>query len=236
MTPTQSPKSLLARLHPLLALLTLAGLAASLWAVFFYAPTEREMGIVQRIFYFHVPSAITSYLAYFTVFVASILYLVTRRDQWDLLALSAVELGIMFSVIVLVTGPLWARPIWGVWWRWEPRLTAMLITFTTYVAYLLIRTYGDEGPQTRRMAAVLGILGFANVPFVHYAVRLWTPEQQLHPQEVQLQSQMQQTLYLCFGTFFVLYAFLLSWRWRLARAEQALAAQRQRLAQRNSGG
>ena len=217
----------LSRLVPVL-LLPLVSLA--LGAVFMYVPTEKQMGIVQRIFYFHVPSAISAYLAFFLVFVASIQYLRTRAPKWDWLALSAAELGMTFSLVVLITGPLWAKPIWGVYWRWEPRLTSMLIMSTTYAAYLMVRSYGARSEQTRRFAAVLGICGFANVPLVHYSVRLWTPEHQLHPTENTLAPQMEYTLYLCFAAIFLLFAYLLKRRFELERLGHAIAQVGQNIA------
>ena len=124
-------------------------------------PGERQMGAVQRIFYFHVPSAMTAFLAYAFVCVASIQYLRTKQVRWDLIARVSAELGVLFSAIVLITGPLWAKPIWGVYWRWEPRLTSMLITVTMYIAYLMVRSYSTSSAEgTRRIAAVMGIIAF----------------------------------------------------------------------------
>ena len=201
----------------------LVSLTAALLAVFLYAPTEVEMGVVQRIFYFHVPAAISAFLAFFLVFVGSIQFLRTREPRWDYLAVSAAELGVMFSLIVLITGPLWAKPIWGVYWRWEPRLTSMLILFTLYVAYLMVRAYGADVPQTQRFAAVLGILGFVNVPLVYYSVNLWAADQQLHPRKVGLSPEMQHTLALCFIAYALLFYYLLRRRLRVEEDAAALA-------------
>lgn len=219
------------RLVNVLAVVAVCGMAAAMCAALLYAPTERSMGAVQRIYYIHVPSALSAYLGFFTVLVGSVQYLRTRQEKWDLLAASAAELGVMFSVVVLVTGPLWAQPIWGVWWKWEPRLTSMLITLTTYVTYLIVRAYGDEGPQTRRLAAVFGVVAFANVPFVHYAVRLWAPEQQLHPQNVELAPAMRHTINLCYFAFFALFSWLLYLRYTVARDTEEAGLLRQRLEQ-----
>ena len=208
--------------------LVLVTMCAALYSVFIYVPTEREMGVVQRIFYFHVPAAITSFVAFFLVFVGSVQYLRTRAEQWDRLARCAAELGVLFSLIVLITGPLWARPIWGVYWRWEPRLTSMLVLFTIYLSYLIVRAYGSPTAQTQRFGAVLGILGFVNVPLVYYSVQLWAPEQQLHPREVQLQPEMQRALYVSFGATFLLFYYLLARRLRLERVADELVAIRLR--------
>ena len=196
----------------------------ALGAIFLYAPTEREMGEVQRIFYFHVPAAMTAFVAFSIVFFASIAYLKTRQERWDQIAFAAAELGVLFSTINLVTGPLWAKPVWGVYWRWEPRLTTMLITFAMYVTYLMVRSYASgQADQMRRLAAVLGIVAFVNIPLVHYSVDLWAPEQQLHPQRgIQIAPEMAQTKYLCYLAFGLLFSYLLRLRLELERSAAVL--------------
>lgn len=211
------------RLSGLFAGLVFLSMGLALYMVFIYAPTEAQMGVVQRIFYFHVPSAMTSFLAFFIVFITSIQYLRTRQEKWDQLALSAAELGVVFSLIVLITGPIWAKPIWGAWWRWEPRLTSMLIMFTMFVAYLMVRAYGTRPLQTRRLAAVLGIVGFVNVPLVHFSIELWTPEQQLHPQQVSLDPHMAYTKYASNLALFCFFFYLLHWRCQLEKGSRLLA-------------
>ena len=218
-----------ARLSILYAALLLISMIAALALVFLYVPTEKEMGLVQRIFYFHVPSAISAFVAFFLVFLGSVQYLRTQAAKWDRLARCAAELGVLFSVIVLITGPIWARPIWGVYWRWEPRLTSMLIMFSLYVAYLMVRSYGADSTRTPRLAAVLGILAFANVPLVYYSVNLWAAEQQLHPQKVALAPEMKYTLYICYGAFFLLFFFLLKRRLELEKVADELTQLRQQL-------
>ena len=220
-------KQPLAALFPALVFL---GMLGALFAVFFYVPTEREMGPVQRIFYFHVPSAFSAYGAFFLVFVGSVQFLRTRQDRWDRLAACAAELGVVYTAIVLLTGPLWAKPVWGVYWRWEPRLTSLLITFTMYVVYLMVRQYGAQDSQTHRLAAVLGVLAFVNVPIVHYSVRLWSPEQQLHPTQVELAPEMVYTLYLCYGAFFLLFCYLLQRRLELEKNARQVAQLSRQLA------
>ena len=197
------------RVHGVLTLLAMVG---ALWAVFAYAPTEQQMGPVQRIFYFHVSAAISAGLAYFLVFVGSVGYLRTRHDWWDRLGLAAAELGVLFSIFVLISGPLWARPIWGVFWRWEPRLTTMMITFTIYVAYLMVRSYGEPGERTQRFAAVVGIFAFVMVPFVRYSINLWAADQQLHPPSVDLDPAMATTKYVSYIAFALLFGYLLRLR------------------------
>ena len=207
-----------------------AAMLIALAAVFLWVPTEKEMGIIQRIFYFHVPSAMSAFLAFFLVFIGSIQYLRTREEKWDRLALSAAELGVMFGLIVLITGPLWAKPVWGVYWRWEPRLTSMLITFTIYVAYLMVRDYGAQASLAPRLGAVMGILAFANVPLVYYAVDLWSADQQLHPpRNVGLEPTMEYAKWICYATFFLLLFHLVAQRMELARIESAVVRLRQKL-------
>ena len=209
-----------------------AAMLGALAAIFLWVPTEKEMGIVQRIFYFHVPSAISAFVAFFLVFIASIQYLRTREEKWDRLALSAAELGVMFGLIVLISGPLWAKPVWGVYWRWEPRLTTMLITFTIYVAYLMVRDYGAQANQAPRLGAVFGILAFVNVPLVEYSVEMWAADQQLHPpRNVELAPEMDYTKYICYASFLLLLFRLLAQRMELARLENAVARLRQKLSE-----
>ena len=214
----------------LFSYLVFVAMLAALGAIFLWVPTEKEMGVVQRIFYFHVPAAMSSFLAFFLVFVGSVQYLRTRDDKWDRLAFCAAELGVLFALIVLITGPLWAKPVWGVYWRWEPRLTSMLITFTIYVGYLMVRQYGAHAASVQRISAVLGILAFANVPLVYYAVDLWAADQQLHPpRNVALEPTMQYTKWLCYAAFFLLLFRLIAQRMELARIEKSVALLQQKL-------
>jgi heme exporter protein C len=146
----------------------------------FAAPREATMGDVQRIFYYHVPSAWTAFLLFFVNFVACCWYLVRRSEAADALALAAAEVGVIFCTIVLITGPLWARPVWGIWWTWDVRLTTTLVLWLIYVSYLVMRHYGTGG-QVPVLASALGIFGFVDVPIVYMAIR-WFRTQ--HPQPV----------------------------------------------------
>ena len=214
-------------LPPLVCTSMLIALAAAL----LYAPTEKIMGDTQRIFYFHVPAAISAFVCFFLVFLGSVQYLRTRYAHWDRLALCAAELGVLFGLIVLVTGPLWAKPIWGVYWRWEPRLTSMLIAFSIYIAYLMVRTHGASAGQAPRLAAVLGVVAFINVPLVYYSVDLWAADQQLHPQRnVVLEPEMRYALWVCFAAFLLLLSLLLKRRLELAKIEEAVEKVQQRVA------
>jgi heme exporter protein C len=186
-----------------------------------YVPTESSMGIVQRIFYFHVPAAISAFLAFFVAFVASIGYLTTRRLSWDNVALASVEIGVMLCTIVIVTGPLWARPVWGSWWPWDPRLTTTLILWLLYISYLLLRTYSEDRAQQARFCAVLGIVAFLDVPIVYFSVKWWRG---VHPIVFGsggggIAPRMNDAFLGALFTFFLLYLLLLLLRTRLANME-----------------
>src|SRR2546423_11107763 len=146
----------------------------------FMAPTDLAMGNIQRIFYYHVPSAFVAFTCFFANLIASLWYLKSRRLSVDAWALATAEVGVIFCTVVLITGPLWARPVWGIWWTWDARLTSTLLLWLIYVSYLLLRRYSSSG-QTPLLAAVPAIFGFLDVPFVYLANRLF-PRQ--HPQPV----------------------------------------------------
>lgn len=156
-------------------------LALSLIFIFFVAREADDYpggGPLQRIFYFHVPSAWVAYLAFAVVFISSIAYLRTAERRWDLLAHGSAELGVLFTSLVLITGPIWARPSWGTWWQWDARLTSTLILWLTYLGYLFLRSLTRDPARSGRLAAVVGIVGFLDVPIVHFSVRWWRT---LHP-------------------------------------------------------
>jgi len=162
------------------ALVTLVLLTYGLREALVSAPTEQTMGDVQRIFYYHVPSAWTAMILFFINFCASIWYLVQRNIVSDAIAVATAEVGVVFCTIVLITGPLWARPVWGIWWTWDARLTSTLILWLIYVSYLILRRYATGG-QTQVLAAVLAVFGFLDVPLVYMAIR-WFRTQ--HPSPV----------------------------------------------------
>ena len=183
-------------------------------AIFLYAPTERLQGPVQRIFYVHVPLAWIAYLAFFVVFVASGLYLWKRSPRWDRLARASAEIGVVCTTLVLVTGSLWAKPIWGTWWSWDARLTTTLVLWLIYLAYLVLRAYVEEPGRAARYAAVLGIVGFVDVPIIHQSVVWWRT---LHPGPTVVQESggtglppaMLTTLALSLVAFTLMYVYLL---------------------------
>lgn len=173
--------------HPLSLILlgfSLLLVVGAWYYAFLVAPTEASMAVhepVQRIFYVHLPSAFISFLAFFVVFCGSLLYLLTRNLRWDQVAVSAAEVGAIFCAAVLITGPLWAKPIWGIWWTWDARLTTTLILFLLYVAYLMLRHYVTDPNRRALLAAVVGILAFVDVPIVYMANRWWRTQ---HPEPV----------------------------------------------------
>ncbi len=200
-------------------------IAVSLFLIFFVArEASVEMGgELQRIFYFHVPSAWIAYLSFAVVFIASIAYLRTRARSWDLLAHSSAEVGVVFTTIVLVTGPIWARPVWGTWWQWDARLTSALVMWLTYVGYLLLRSFATDDARIGRLAAVVGIVGFINVPIVHFSVYWWRT---LHPSGPTpanladgsgLGGPELLAFFVSLGAFTLLFAWMLALRVRMGR-------------------
>ncbi|HSV07188.1 MAG TPA: cytochrome c biogenesis protein CcsA [Candidatus Binatus sp.] len=151
---------------------TCVAMLAALYLVFMVVPTEQQMGIVQRIFYFHVSSAWMAFIGFFLVAGASAVYLWNGSRAADRLAEAAAEVGVLFCSLVLVTGPIWARPIWGVWWTWDPRLTMTVILWAIYASYLMLRAFGGEDEAVNRYAAVLGIIGVLDIPIIMVSVRL----------------------------------------------------------------
>lgn len=201
--------------------------ALSVAMVFLYAPSDQVQGAVQRVFYIHLPAAWLAYLSFFIIFVSSVAYLVRRQPRWDRLARSAAELGFVFTTIVLLTGSIWGRPIWGTWWTWDARLTTTLILWFIYLAYFMLRAYVSDPQRAARYAAVLGIVGFVDVPIIHMSVRWWRT---LHPQPIVVRAEgpampesMLLTLAVTMVAFMVLYLFLLVEKYRVERMKDELA-------------
>jgi heme exporter protein C len=148
-------------------------LALTLYWGFIVAPVEAQMGIVYKIFFFHAPSAYAMYLGFGLCVIGSAMYLIKRSDAWEAWAVGGAEVGAIFCLIVLITGPLWGRKAWGTYWTWDPRITTTLLIGMIYVAYLLLRNLGATGEAERRFAAGLGLLGGPLMPIIHYSVQLW---------------------------------------------------------------
>ena len=177
------------------------------------APYEATMGLVQKIFYFHVPSWMIMFLSAFVSGCASVAFLIGNRRAADHLAAAAAELTVLFGLIGLVTGPLWARKAWGVWWQWDARLTSSLVIWMIFVAYLLLRKYGGIGSE--KLAAGIALFGMANVPFVYWSVNVWRT---VHPKTTvvpTLGPGMRDAFWWCAAAFFLVYLTLLAARMRL---------------------
>jgi heme exporter protein C len=211
-----------------IGVLALLNIAVALYMALFYAPREATMGDAQRIFYFHVPSAWVGFFAFFIVFVASVLFLWKRERRWDALALSAAEIGVVFTTLVLLTGPLWAKKAWGAFWVWDARLTTTLILWMIYVGYLMLRGTA-ESERRARFAAVLAIVGFLDVPIIYVSVVLWRTQ---HPTLVVsepggLMPQMTQTLMVALLSFTLLFVFFLIQRVRIEQARDQVNSLRE---------
>jgi heme exporter protein C len=177
------------------------------------APVEQTMGLVQKIFYYHVPSAMLMFVSAFVCGIASAVFLFRRSAAADRVALAAGELVVLFGAIVLVTGPLWARKAWGVWWEWDARLTSSLLLWMIYLAYLLVRRFG--GPGSEKLAGAMALFGMANVPFVYVSVNYWRT---LHPKTsvvMTLAPGMRAAFWFCVAAFATMYILLLTLRKRL---------------------
>ena len=206
--------------------LTAVLMVVDIYLIFMWAPTatEEHQFNLQRVFYFHIPLAWVSFLAFFIVLVGSIFYLWKRSTRLDAVAYAAAEIGVVFTTLVLITGSIWARGIWELWWTWEPRLTTTLILWFIYLAYLMIRGYAPTPVLKARYSAVIGIVGFIDVPIVYFAASWWRG---LHPEPVvgptstagSLDPSMYIVLMFSMVTLTVLFAFLLRERVSMRIAE-----------------
>ncbi|MDR0239526.1 MAG: cytochrome c biogenesis protein CcsA [Deltaproteobacteria bacterium] len=198
------------------ALLAALALGVCQWLVYVYAPVERSMGLVQKIFYLHLPLAWWGLASFFVVFAASIAYLRSRRPWWDQLARAGAEVGLLLAILALVSGAVWARHSWGVWWTWDPRLTTTLVMCFVYAGYLALR--GLELPEQRKgtICAVVGIVAFLDVPLVFVSARLW---RSIHPAVFAaegggLEPEMRLTALVCVASFGLLWLALTALRAR----------------------
>jgi heme exporter protein C len=215
---------LVARIENIILRLTppVAGAAVlvTLWAIFFWVPTDAGLGLSQRIFYYHVPSATMAFLGFATAGASSALFLKTGNTDWDCAAQAGVSTGLTFATIVLCTGSIWARTAWGAWWTWDARLTTFLVLWLVFASYVLLRALARGNEMAPRYAAVLAIVGALNIPLVMMATRLWRT---IHPQVIRNPQggigdpAMRTTLGLCFITFVLLFAWLWALRVRFLR-------------------
>ena len=217
---TAQPKTL-----KILTVVTVLMLAAASLMVFFYAPLEAVMGQVQKVFYFHVAAGWTGMLGFFVAFVAGIAYLITHKRIWDIVGVAGVEIGLVFMLICIITGSIWARPIWNTWWTWDPRLTTATIMELVYAAYLMLRQ-GVEDPDRRaRFGAVYAIIGFLSVPLTFFSIRIFRT---IHPVVIgggdsdatgsfDMTTKMLQTFMFSLATFSILFVTLLWHRIRMGK-------------------
>lgn len=214
---------LLKKLDKIFSILLFFVVPIGLYFAFFYAPVEKIMGLIQKIFYFHVSSAWIGFFAFFITFIMSILYLITKKIIYDDIASASAEIGLIFCTIVIVTGPLWARPTWGVYWTWDPRLTSTLILWFIYVGYIMLRQFMEESQKRAQFSAALGIIGFINVPIVFLSIQWW--ENTIHPNVVQkggggMHPDMFVAMQVCLFVFTIIYISLLIRRLRIIFLER----------------
>jgi len=210
-----------------LGILAVIGLVAGLYTGFLYAPPDAVQGEVQRIMYLHVPLILVSYLAFFVVFVTSILYLARRCERHDAIAHSSAEIGVLFTALAIAAGSIWGRPTWGTWWTWDARLTTTTILLLIFIGYLMLRALVDDPSRGATFSAVLGIIGFLDVPIIHMSVVWWRtlhqPASVLRPGPSTVAPDMQVALYTNLAAFVLLYAYFLVKRVRLEKAKWELS-------------
>lgn len=211
--------------HTTWLLATAALTAFAMWLIFIWVPTEQNLGIVQRAVYVHVPLAWLSMVCIVLVAISSVIYLITRKRSWDRIALASAETGVMAGSLVIITGAIWAKPIWNVWWTWDAKLTTTAILWFIYVAYLMLRAYAPAGEQRLRLAAIVAVLGAIDAPLLYWAAELWRtahPELIIGPaaESSGLTSQMSLTLLISLLAFTSAFTYMLVERYRVSRSEE----------------
>jgi heme exporter protein C len=203
----------------LFAGLLFAAIALTAYLVFYYAPVERTMGEIQKIFYLHLPAAFTSFCALAIGFYANLMYVFRRNPKWDWLGVASAEVGLAFISVVLISGPIWAHPVWGIWWTWDARLTLTFVLWLLYASYLLLREMLEEPERRALLSALFGIFAFLDVPLVYFSIRWWRTQ---HPQPVilggagsGLHPRMRVAYLLVWAAFLGLMALLVHARFQL---------------------
>ena len=197
------------------------------WMVFFFAPLEKVMGQVQRVFYFHVASGWLGMISYTVALVAGIAYLRSAKPKWDVLGLAAVEVGLIYSLVNILSGSIWARPAWNTWWTWDPRLVTATVMELVYLAYLMLRQGIEEPEKRARFGAVYAIIGYVTVPLTYFSIRIWRT---IHPVVIgsgnpasqgsfDMTTPMLQTFMFALLTFTVLSATIIWHRYRLGQLQ-----------------
>jgi heme exporter protein C len=211
-----------------LGVAAVAGVAAAAILGLFVTPPDADEGNVFRLIYIHVPSAWLAYLSFLVVFVCSVMYLVTKRTRWDRLAAASAEVGVVFIFLTLVVGSIWAKPTWGTWWTWDPRLTTTAVLFLVYVGYLAVRRLPDSPARRARWSAVIGIVAFVDVPIVHLSVVWWRSQHQgpaILRVAPRMAASMAAGLLVGVVAFTLLAAYLVVLRLRVGRLEERLLAE-----------
>jgi len=225
------------RLLQILDVVTAVLFAVAVGMVFFYAPMERTMGQVQRVFYFHVATAWVGMLGFLVAAVVGVLYLVRKERRWDIVGLAAIEISLVFFFITIVSGSIWARPSWGTWWTWDPRLTTALIMELIYAAYLLLRSGIDDPLRRAKLSAVYAIVGFTSVPLTFISIRIFRT---IHPVIVgsadpsvtgsfAMSARMQTAFFGSLAAFTILFAALYWHRYRLGLLQAEVQIKRDEL-------
>jgi heme exporter protein C len=203
----------------MLAVVVVALMCCAAYAALFIAPTESKMGTVQRIFYLHAPSGMVALLSFFVCFIGNLAYVFKRQPKWDWLGISAAEVGMAFCTVLIITGPIWAHPAWGIWWTWDARLTLTFVLWLLYIAYLLLRTLVEDPDRRALVSAIYGIFAFIDVPLVYGSIRWWRTQ---HPQPVimggpgsGLEPTMRKVFWFWVVNLVVLMIFLIRERYRL---------------------
>jgi heme exporter protein C len=217
----------------ILGVFALIMIAFGLYWALVQAPRDALQGDVQRIMYLHLPSILTAYLSFFLVFIGSCLYLWKREKRDDNLAHSAAELGVLFTALTIIEGSIWGKPTWGVWWTWDARLTLTAILLLIYSGYLMLRSLIDDEDRAALSAAILGIIGFLDIPLIHMSVYWWRtlhqPPSILRPDKLPWENvhpAMLTALVINFVGFLLLYFYLLSLRLRLGELRSEIKARR----------
>ena len=222
-----STRSSISPLRDGLLVLSAGLMALTLYLVFFWVPTDANLGVSQRIFYFHVPLGMIGLVSIIVVAVASIMHLVTGKERWDSLAYATAELGIVFATLIIVTGSIWAKPVWGVWWTWDAKLTTTLILWFIYAGYLMLRAYGPKGSQGARYGSVVAVIGAIDAPIIYMAAQWWRtahPNLNVGPlaESGSMDSSMALGLLISLLAFVVLFVYLLLERYSMRRSEVAV--------------
>ena len=192
--------------------------------VLFVTRIDPYQEMAQKIFYFHVPSAWVAGIAYLVVMISGINYLRTKNNYWDYVGYASAEIGTIFCALVLITGPIWATPIWGTSWYWEPRLTTVLIMFLIYLGYFSVRNFGKSLTTIKSISATIGVLAFLNVPIIYFSVKFWAEEVQLHlqPEMMEQPVDIYYTFLFSLIVFFMIYMYLLNYRIHILKIKSKL--------------